>query len=239
MKSMEDVKKQLEEQQLVNTFLTLHCMLADRNGEAMVLEPGKEQNRITQTPGDYLVMTNFSNADAFNPDTQEMEGVDCERYLAAESYIVQRGDAFTIEDGLEALNRSMQSGGSFPTQNSMICDPVNGDIYIVVQRDFEKVWKVSLAQKTIESYSGFAQPIKRNLDEQGITVQELIALANTPQAEQLDPAQAPAKAVDQPAALPGDLPARQGVLGPLTIAGICLVGLCIIGAVWLLRRKRR
>lgn len=234
MKSVEEVKQQLEGQQLVNTFLMLHCMLADRSGEAIVLEPGMEQNHITQNPGDYLIMTNFSNADAYNPDTQKMEGVDCERYLAADAYIAQNSDSFEIEGGLETLKRTVQSEGGFPTQHSMVCDPVNGEIYIAIRGDFERIWKISLPEKTIESYRGFEQPIKLELDEQGVTAQELVDLANAPQ-EQYEFENQEAKAsVSRPAG-------STVALGPLAIAGLCLATLCIVAVVWLLllRRARR
>ncbi len=246
MKSVEEVKQQLEGQQLVNTFLTLHCMLADRSGEAVVLEPGTEQNRITQNPGDYLIMTNFSNADAYNPDTQKLEGVDCERYLAADAYIAQNPDSFEIEGGLETLKRTMQSEGGFPTQHSMVCDPVNGEIYIAIRGDFERIWRISLPEKTIEGYRGFEQPIKLKLDEQGVTAQELIDLSSALQEQYGSVNQKTGVSADgaaaQPTALSNDLPTESAAaLGPLVMIGICLATLCIIAVVWLLllRRARR
>ncbi len=241
--SMEQVHAALCNQLLANRYVSLHCMLADKSGSAAVLEPGTEQNRVTQNPGDYLVMTNFSNADAYNPDTQRMEGVDCERYIAADAYIEQNKDSFDIEDGLETLKRTIQTEGGYPTQTSMVYDPVNGEIYIAVRGDFERIWKISLAQRTIESYRGFERPILLKLDEEGVTAQELVALASAPPSQENPPietSEEPAGvATSQPAALPvNPSPGQAAPLGLLSIVGICLAALCIIMIVWLLLSRR-
>lgn len=243
--SMEQVHAALNGRLLMNTYVSLHCMLADKFGAAAVLEPGADQNRVTKNPDDYLVMTNFPNADAYNPDTQQMEGVDCERYIAADAYIEQNKDSFDIEDGLETLKRTIQTEGGYPTQTSMVYDPVNGEIYIAVHGDFERIWKVSLEEETIESYRGFEQPIKLKLYEEGITAQELNELASVSQEQADSPIQASESpsgaAVDQQAALPADFLSEHSRLGLLSIIGICLAILCIIAVVWflLLRRTRR
>ena len=173
-----------------------------------------------------------------------MEGVDCERYLAADAYIGQNQDSFTAENGLETLKRTIQTEGGYPTQTSTVYDPTNGEIYLTIRGDFERIWKVSLAQKTIESYRGFTQPVRLKLDEQGLTAQELIELASVPQTGPDAPAHAPERSgADLREALSPDLPAKQAVvLGPLAIAGICLAVLCIVAVVWFFlssRRKRR
>lgn len=236
MRSVEEALRALEHKRVVNSFLMLHCMLADKNGTAIVLEPGDGENRITQNPGDYLVMTNFFNADFYHPDTQRMENVDCTRYLAAENCILQGGDAFSVADGMETLKSAMQKEGDYPTQNSIVCDPVNGELYIAIRGDFETVWKVSLKEKTIESFRGIAKPIKLELGEEGISAQTLVDLKNEAKLEPPSQQAAAANPSPQP---PADAPApgKTGLAGVDALL-LCLGILCVVIA-WRLFRKKK
>ena len=50
------------------------------------------------------------------------------------------------------------------------------EIYFCMKRDFSKVWKVSLINETIETYSGFATPAGKKLDATGIWSYELSSM---------------------------------------------------------------
>lgn len=237
MQSVEEALRALEYQRVVNSFLMLHCMLADKNGTAIVLEPGDGENRITQNPGDYLVMTNFFNADFYHPDTRRMENVDCTRYLAAENCILQRGDAFSIADGMATLESAMQKDGDYPTQNSIVCDPTNGEIYIAIRGEFETVWKVSLQEKTIENFRGIAKPIKLELGEEGISAQTLVDLANE---AKLEPPLQQAAAANPSPQPPAEAQAPDETrLAGLDVLLLCLGMLCAAIAWQIFRKKKR
>lgn len=79
---------------------------------------------------------------------------------------------FDVERGLETLEKAALSG-EFSTQASLVFAPERGEIYFALKRDFSKVWKVSLADETIETYSGFGRARRMNLDSAGVTASEL------------------------------------------------------------------
>lgn len=52
-------------------------------------------------------------------------------------------------------------------------DPVNKDIYFTIARDFDKVWKISLENETIETYIGFDEYTIAHMPIDGFTLFEL------------------------------------------------------------------
>jgi len=135
---------------------TLHNILSDQYGNAFVIEVGETDNKITQVENGMLVMANFENYQFRNQNYNSVYGAGSDRYKAAYEYILNHKDNFTFNDGFETLERSIQPTGSvYPTQCSMLFDPAHNDVYFALRRDFSRIWKLSVDEGTVETYSGF------------------------------------------------------------------------------------
>jgi len=75
--------------------------------------------------------------------------------------------AFAI---LESSSQEWRGGG---TQCSMVFDPEYGEVYLALNRDYTKIWKVSLAQSRIETWKGFTKQTTAYIGE-GITSEEIL-----------------------------------------------------------------
>ena len=144
--------------------LYLHTLYADTVGDAMVVEPFGSINGITPVQNNFLVMTNFPNYDFIGENYNTVFGVGSDRYILAYEYIQDHISDFSYEDGLETLSKTVQTTGDYPTQISLLYDPLKLDIYFCLSLDFTKVWKVSLQDETLETYSGFSENHSYTLD---------------------------------------------------------------------------
>jgi len=172
---VEQIEQYIEDKKLVNMPITVHQLFADKSGGSMIVEAGEDGNRTVKTKKDFVVMTNFSNFDFIGKTYNEVYGAGDSRYKAAYEYIKENFDRFNLESGWEILKRTAQASGGYETQCSMMFDPQKGDVYIALKRDFEKIWKISLENETIESVKGFKEPIEIKIETGGILVSELMS----------------------------------------------------------------
>jgi hypothetical protein len=152
---------------------TLHNFFADKYGKAYVLEVGEDKNFLTPAENNFLVMTNFPNNQFIGKPLDEINGVGADRYKTAFQYIQTNKDTFSFNNGLETLQKTVQANGDYKTQVSLLFDPATNEIFIVLKRDFTKIWKVSINDGTIETYQGFTQHQKIPIPETGISASEL------------------------------------------------------------------
>lgn len=176
--SVEEIIEFISDKQVVNHYLTTHNLFADRTGNAMVLEVGDNENVISKINGKFIVMTNFAYSELKNKDYRDVYGVGSDRYATAYEYISEHIDAFDIDKGFDVLQNTIQEFGTYPTQSSMVFDPEKGEVYIAVKQDFSKIWKVNIEKGIIEGFKGFENPVKFEIDENGIFADELISVAN-------------------------------------------------------------
>lgn len=168
------IKKFLNSKRIVQyTSPTLHSLIADKNGNAMIVETGDKNNEILPINNKFIVMTNFRNSDFKNVAYSNVEGTGADRYQAAYEYIEKNINKFDIDNGMEVLNKTRQASGGFPTQCTMLFNPRNNEIFISFKNDFNKVWKINLNKSTIETYKGFNKYHKIRLTSKGITAAEL------------------------------------------------------------------
>jgi len=175
-RTVEEVAEFLSDKRVVHWNLTLHDLIADEHGDAMVVEAGDEENVITRIEGDFIVMTNFPNGEFAGKGYQDVEGVGAKRYKAAYEHILGDKSVFDVDQALETLEKAV-STGEWPTLCSMVFDPDNGDVFIALNRDFDRVWKVSMEAQTIENYRGVRQGKKMPLASSGIRASELEEMA--------------------------------------------------------------
>ena len=55
----------------------------------------------------------------------------------------------------------------------MVFDPTAQEIYVALEGNFEKIWKVSLQDGTMETWKGFAEPVTFSLTAQGVLASSL------------------------------------------------------------------
>ena len=147
---------------VANRYHTLHSLFADAQGDAFVLEEYNKENIVTNIKDGMLVMTNFPNhlIGQFDQAKSEYElqssygfvGVD--RYNIAHEIIAARRDDFNVSIGFDTLKSAAQYG-LYRTRFSGVYDPVNKDVYIALERDYDHIWKISLTKETVETYDGF------------------------------------------------------------------------------------
>ncbi len=76
---------------------SLHNFIADRFGDAMVVEVGKTENQISGIQGRYQVMTNFPVYQLKGKSFEEAEGVGADRYKIVHRYIRNNLKGFDID----------------------------------------------------------------------------------------------------------------------------------------------
>ncbi|KAB3531045.1 linear amide C-N hydrolase [Alkaliphilus pronyensis] len=175
---VEQIEKHIENKKLVNMPITIHKLFADKFGDSIIVEVGDNGNEIVKVNDDFAVMSNFSNYTFKDETYKNVSGVGADRYKIAYEYIKENFNDFNIETGWEVLKKTSQTSGSFNTQCSMIFDPQNQDIYIVVKRDFEKIWKVSLEKETIEPIKGFENSTEIKMSSNGILLSDLTSTSS-------------------------------------------------------------
>ena len=172
--SVDDVLGMLDGKRLIQwPDITLHTLLADAAGNALIAEAGETHNEIIPMTGDFIVMTNFKNADFRDQPYDRVTGVGADRYKTASHYIREQ-DGFGIDQAFETLRLTTQ-GGSYPTLCSMVFAPEEQSVYVALSRDFDHIWKVSIADSTIETYWGFDEDLKFYIPEDGVTASDLMA----------------------------------------------------------------
>jgi hypothetical protein len=156
----------------------LHTLYADKFSNAMVAEPFGPYNGITPVEDNFIVMTNLPNYAFIGMDYTSVYGVGGDRYQTAFAYIKDHKTSFGYENAFETLRQTVQSSGDYPTQISLIFDPVNQEIFFCLKRDSEQVGKISLQDETIETYSGYPDHIIHSLGPSGIWSYELTEATN-------------------------------------------------------------
>ena len=120
--------------------LGLHTMIADKTGDAFILEEGNDTNRISPISGDFIVMTNFPNGNFKETDYNKVFGIGADRYICAYEYIQNHIHSFGINEAFEALNKTSQKN----TLCSIVYDPLENEIYISFKKDLSKRWSLKI-----------------------------------------------------------------------------------------------
>jgi len=146
----------------------LHSLYADIHGQAAVIEAGVEKNHIFPIENGFVVMTNFYHheVDPRALEDLEVEGIDeFERYLVAEEMIGEKMPDFSWRDGFEVLAAVCVEPY---TRSSVIINPEDNIVYLSIESDFSRIWKLDLHEKTIETLEGFAEHRREEIPEDGL-----------------------------------------------------------------------
>jgi len=139
---------------LVNSsYISLHTLYADARANAFVAEPTDGATGVTPLDGDFIVMTNFPVFELVNRNGKGSEGVGADRYRTAYSMLNKAKDDFDVLDAFKILSAARMTD-EFSTQCSLVFDPVEGEIYFAMKRNYEQIWKASILTGSIESWTG-------------------------------------------------------------------------------------
>jgi len=168
---LEEVLLQLEKKRFVHwENVTAHVLLADVSGNAAIIEAGADENEIVAITDDFIVMTNFKNSDFRGQSYDRVAGTGSDRYIKAYDHIVANKDNFSIDAALEGLEKTAQRS----TLCSMVFAPKENNIYFALNQDFSKLWKLSIDDKTIETFRGFGESAKFPIPEEGVLAADLL-----------------------------------------------------------------
>ncbi|MBE5995185.1 MAG: choloylglycine hydrolase [Paenibacillaceae bacterium] len=152
--------------------LGLHTIIADKTGDAFILEEGNETNIISPIYNDFIIMTNFPNGDFKEVNYNKVYGIGADRYICAHEYIQNNIHGFGINEAFEALRKTSQEN----TLCSIVYEATKNEIYISFKKDISKKWKISVIEKTIQSLDGFLNNNKIQFINEEIFVKDLISL---------------------------------------------------------------
>jgi hypothetical protein len=175
--NVDQIEKITDKTKIINVpELNLHNLFADMNGKAIVTESFGDGNAIMRMDGRFMVMTNFANYSLNGKTYIEAEGKGADRYKICHEYLYENIRNFTVENGFELLKKAYNHEPENPTLCSMIFDPQNNDVYIVMYGDFNKILKLSIMNSSIETWRGYEdkhfQPV--SVGNEGILISDLI-----------------------------------------------------------------
>lgn len=157
----------------------VHHLIADKHGNALVVESKNYQNDITPIEGQYLVMANFPYSEFKGkhysevryPNEESRSGYD--RYRDVSEYIWNHRGNFSLDNAFEALKIASGKDETCQTLISAVFDPVGSEIYLVIKSDFGHRWRVSLKDGILETYSGFKNMKNFDLNSSEIFVADM------------------------------------------------------------------
>lgn len=152
--------------------LGLHTLIADKTGDARILEEGNDENIVTPIHNDFIIMTNFPNGDFKQANYDKVYGIGADRYICAHEYIHRNIHKFGVNEAFEVLGKTGQDN----TLCSIVYEPYENEIYISFKKDRIKKWKISINEKTIQSLDGFLSNNKIQFTNDEILVKDLICL---------------------------------------------------------------
>ncbi|MGC6173569.1 choloylglycine hydrolase [Lacrimispora sp. 38-1] len=152
--------------------LGLHTIIADKTGDAFILEEGNGINIVSPILNDFIIMTNFPNGDFKESNYDKVYGIGADRYICAHEYIHNNIHSFGINEAFEVLSKTSQDN----TLCSIVYEPLKNEIYISFKKDLSKKWKISIIDKTIQSMDGFLSNNKIQFTNEEIFVKDLISL---------------------------------------------------------------
>ncbi len=172
--SLGEVVSIINSAELINLRdLTLHALIADASGNALIAEAGDEENLISMIDDNWIIMTNFKNADFTGLPPEEIVGVGDERYRRALAFIEDNYAGFGVTEALKTLQAAVNDDPVWGTKASMAFDPADRVVYIGIDGNFQRIWKLSIDDRILQTWLGFIKNRSVQIGENGISVMEL------------------------------------------------------------------
>jgi hypothetical protein len=171
---MSELNKYLSNHAIVNVpNHSVHSMIAGKNRETYIVEPGRKNLDIKSSSRDFMVLTNFPLSDSIDYEYKNVTGAGNDRYIKAYEAIINGKETFNIATGFDLLKETVQQSGDFPTQFSMIFIPEDSKVYFTLNGDFTKIFEFSFITKQIQSVKGFTSNNSLMLSKKGVLLTEL------------------------------------------------------------------
>lgn len=149
-----------------------HNMFADKNGKALVLETSNGKNDITYIENNFLVMTNFPLGDYRKKDYRNVSGVGADRYIKAYEYLLSH-EKIDEASAFEILKNTAQKEDEFETLVSMVFLPEEFTIYMSLLREYDKIIKINMKEKTAETFKGYENHMSIKIHNSGTDLKTL------------------------------------------------------------------
>lgn len=172
MKNTSDVLDFIKNKTLVNRNVTVHQLVADKNGNSAVLEAGETTNNIIKTKDKYQVMTNFSQMNVINKKTDEISGVGADRYKTACNLLEKSKGKISDAVGWDILNQTRQSG-EWATQCSMLMNPIEKTVQISLKGSEKQIWQLDMKSGVMKTTLANGMKIKKTIDDKGVLATEM------------------------------------------------------------------
>lgn len=171
---IELLKRFLDENIVVNVpNYSVQSMIAGKNRNTFIVEPGRKNLDIKSFDRDFMVLTNFSLSENLDKDYTEVKGHGNDRYKKAYEMIVKNKETFNKNIGFSLLKETIQSDGDYPTQLSMIFIPEESVVYFAISGNFNKIFEFSFLDQQIRTNTGFTKQKSYPLSKKGILLSEL------------------------------------------------------------------
>ena len=138
-----EITSYLEKTEVVNVpDFSTHNMIADKNGNVWIVEPGRG---IIYSPSDkssYFLMTNFSLYDMKKTGKPQGEGI--VRYRTAKMLLDKKNNP-DVDTAFKILNEVKQNGGCSPTVLSLVYSQKENTVYYCLNCNFDDIMKHSFS----------------------------------------------------------------------------------------------
>lgn len=165
--NVQEVRDYLASKEVICQYLSEHTLFADTTKDACIIEPhaaSEKGYKQLDIEGKYMLMTNIANH-------QIGDKAYCERYNKGKEYIESHIDSFGYAEGIETLKETSQMS----TRCSMLFSPQNNEVYFFLDGNADRIWKISIEDKIIETHTGFLENTSFDIDAEGVSVKKLIS----------------------------------------------------------------
>jgi len=135
---------------------SLHSLMADAFGNTYILEAGEKDNLITRQEQSAIALTNFYLYDYLQIPPRKI-GSGFERYNSILKKISEIGEIVNIDDAFDVLETALQTG-EVRSELIAVFDASEPVLYIALDADLSKIWKVDFLNETVCDYRGFESP---------------------------------------------------------------------------------
>lgn len=133
--TLDSLKTQIEGVEIVNgPFMSTHNLIADSEGNTLVVEPGRRNISTSKQDCAWYVMTNFPLSDYTEPVPANPSGSGAERYIRAAAIVSTHIGPMSVEQGFNLLQQVSQDGPEWKTDLALIFDPARFEVsYILAE----------------------------------------------------------------------------------------------------------
>jgi hypothetical protein len=140
--SIDNLDHYLDRMEIVNDpNASCHNLIADKNGNVWVIEPGRGNIKNKTTDSNSFVMTNFSLIDYANGKKYTDNGFD--RYHIVKN-MLDKKDIISLQDAFEILKNVVQNG-EWETDFSLVYSKNEHTVYYCYKSDFKKIMEYNLS----------------------------------------------------------------------------------------------